>query len=94
MDNNYFSSYKKASNHKYEDEEINSSSMTIPHAMSLAIEQMKLTMIQQHKIIEERVNLITGDLVEPLEMYISHHDQTSQQQFKQANKLYNELLEK
>lgn len=45
--------------------------------MTLAIEQMKVTMTQQHKIIEERVHLIVGDLVEPLEMYISHHDQTS-----------------
>jgi hypothetical protein len=61
--------------------------------MTLALEQMKLTMTQQHKIIEERVNLIIGDLIEPLEMYISHHDQTSTQQFKQANKLFHDLKE-
>jgi hypothetical protein len=72
LDNNYFSSMKKGSSHKNEDEE--NHSLSIPHAMSLAIEQMKLTMIQQHKIIEERINLIVGDLVEPLEMYIGHHD--------------------
>jgi hypothetical protein len=35
-------------------------------------------------IIEEKIQLITGDLLEPLEMYIGHHDQTLQQQFTQA----------
>ena len=30
-------------------------------------------------------------MIEPLEMYISHHDQTSTQQFKQANKLFHDL---
>jgi site-specific DNA-methyltransferase (adenine-specific) len=33
---------------------------------------------------EEKIQLITGDLLEPLEMYIGHHDQTLQQQFTQA----------
>ena len=29
------------------------------------------------RFIEERVTHITGDLIEPLDMYINHHEQTS-----------------
>lgn len=35
-------------------------------------------------LLEERVTHITGDLIEPLDMYINHHEQTSLQQFDQA----------
>jgi hypothetical protein len=74
LDNNYFAQYKKNNGKEREEDEIQSQ---IPHAMSLAIEQLKCTINQQNQLILDRVNLVLGDLVEPLEMYISHHDQTS-----------------
>jgi len=49
-----------------------------------AVECMKKATSHMVVIIEEKIQLITGDLLEPLEMYIGHHDQTLQQQFTQA----------
>jgi hypothetical protein len=38
---------------------------------------MKEGMKSMQNIVQERVNLIVGDIIEPLDMYINHHDQTS-----------------
>lgn len=34
--------------------------------------------------IDEKSKLIMSDLVEPLELFLNHHDQTAQHQFEQA----------
>jgi hypothetical protein len=39
-----------------------------------AVECMKKATSNMVIIIEEKIQLITGDLLEPLEMYIGHHD--------------------
>ena len=44
LDNNYFSLNKKGSGKKEFLEEDDSGNLTVPHAMTLALEQMKLTM--------------------------------------------------
>lgn len=49
------------------------------HAMSTANEVMKKAMSYVLHQVDEKAALITGDLVEPLELYINHHEQTSQQ---------------
>lgn len=51
-------------------------------------------MTQLLNLLEERVTHITGDLIEPLDMYINHHEQTSNQQFDQAKQIYHDLYEK
>lgn len=66
----------------------------VDHAMSMANEVMKKSMICIMKAIDEKVKLITGDLVEPLELYISHHEQTSTQQFEQARQFFHDYHEK
>lgn len=48
------------------------------HAMSMANEVMKKAMNYILKSIDEKATMIAGDLVEPLELYISHHEQTLQ----------------
>jgi hypothetical protein len=45
--------------------------------MGMANDIMKKAMGFVLKTVDERVAQITGDLVEPLELYISHHDMTS-----------------
>ena len=55
---------------------------------------LKLGMDQLLLLLEERVTHITGDLIEPLDMYINHHEQTSLQQFDQAKSIYHDLYEK
>lgn len=40
------------------------------------------------------MKIIGGDLVEPLELYISHHEHTSQQQFDQARQIFHDYYEK
>jgi len=44
--------------------------------------------------LQERLTLFTGDLVEPLDLYISHRDQTCKKQFDQAKQAFHELVEK
>lgn len=48
------------------------------HAMSLANDVMKKAMTYILKSVDDKVKIIAGDLVEPLELYISHHEHTSQ----------------
>jgi len=64
------------------------------HAMSTANEVMKKAMSYILHQVGEKAALITGDLVEPLELYINHHEQTSQQQFEQARHFFHEYYEK
>jgi hypothetical protein len=45
-------------------------------------------------VVEDRVTLIAGDLIEPLNMYIQHHNSTSDEQFTKANKIYLNVQEK
>lgn len=45
-------------------------------------------------IIEERIVLIANDLIEPLDMYINHHNETFHSQFDSAKQLYHDLYEK
>ncbi len=59
-----------------------------------AVECMKKATNHMVVIIEEKIQLITGDLLEPLEMYIGHHDQTLQQQFTQARQIFHDYYEK
>lgn len=42
--------------------------------MSTANEVMKKAMGYVLKLVDEKAALITGDLVEPLELYINHHE--------------------
>ena len=46
------------------------------------------------KIVDDRVSLIQGDLIEPLNMYIQHHETTSQDQFERAIEILHNLHEK
>ena len=47
------------------------------HAMNMANEVMKKAMNFMINQIEEKVSLISGDLIEPLELYVNHHEKTS-----------------
>ena len=62
--------------------------------MSDSVNCLKMGVEALLQFMEERVTHITGDLIEPLDMYINHHEQTSSQQFEQANQLYHDLYEK
>ena len=42
--------------------------------MVQSINCLKLGMVQLLNLLEERVTHITGDLIEPLDMYINHHE--------------------
>ena len=45
--------------------------------MSMANDVMKKAMNFILRSVDEKAAMIAGDLVEPLELYISHHEQTS-----------------
>ena len=66
----------------------------VDHAMSMANEVIKKAMGFIIKSIEEKATMMAGDLIEPLELYISHHEQTSQQQFEQARQFFHDYHEK
>ena len=46
------------------------------------------------EVLDERVQLLQNDLVEPLDMYINHHNETFHLQFDQAKQLFHDLYEK
>jgi len=52
--------------------------MTI-NPMSDSVNCLKMGAEALISFMEERVTHITGDLIEPLDMYINHHEQTSSQ---------------
>ena len=84
VDTNYFGyglgKSKEPSSDKKEDpskkKEIEDESL---NPMLQSINCLKKGMNQLLNLLEERVTHITGDLVEPLDMYINHHEQTSSQ---------------
>jgi len=86
VDSNYFgyglgkskdqSPDKKDNNDKKSDFDDESS-----NPMLQSINCFKKGINQLMNLLEERVTHITGDLVEPLDMYINHHEQTSAKQF-------------
>ena len=45
-------------------------------------------------LIDEKATLIARDIIEPLELYIHHHDQTSNLQFDQARQFFHDFYEK
>ena len=47
--------------------------------MSDSVNCLKMGAEALISFMEERVTHITGDLIEPLDMYINHHEQTSSQ---------------
>jgi|TARA_B110000285_G_C14915494_1_gene510003 hypothetical protein len=47
--------------------------------MSDSVNCLKMGVEALLSFMEERVTHITGDLIEPLDMYINHHEQTSSQ---------------
>lgn len=84
MDHNYFgysgrnnkkdkAASKEDSSQQDGDEEV----PRVDNAMSMANEVIKKAMGFIIKSVEEKVTTLAGDLIEPLELYISHHDQTS-----------------
>ena len=101
MDHNYFS-YSSKSNKK--DKQANRDEVSprggeeegpgTDHAMSMANDIMKKAMNIVLRTVDEKVAMISGDLVEPLELYISHHETTSQTQFDQARQFFHEYHEK
>ena len=44
-------------------------------------------------IVDDKVATITGDLIEPLEMYISHHEETSKNQLDNAKQMFHDYYE-
>ena len=44
--------------------------------------------------LQERMNLFAGDIIEPLELYIQHREQTCKKQLDQAKQAFNEVNEK
>lgn len=62
--------------------------------MSMANDVMKKAMNFILRSVDEKAAMIAGDLVEPLELYISHHEQTSLQQFDQARQFFHDYHEK
>ena len=49
-----------------------------------AIQTLKTAVTSVISIIDDKVATITGDLIEPLEMYIGHHEETSRNQLESA----------
>lgn len=45
-------------------------------------------------VVEDRVTLIAGDLIEPLNMYINHHTSTCKTQYEKANQILHNWHEK
>lgn len=86
VDNNYFGFNLKKDKAKEFEKAFN--------PMSETVECLKAGLLNLTVIVEDRVSLITGDLIEPLEMYISHHEQTSESQFDQAKNIFHEMHEK
>ena len=64
------------------------------HSMSMANDVMKKAMGFIIRSVDEKAKMILSDLVEPLELFISHHDQTSSQQFEQARQFFHDYHEK
>ena len=55
--------------------------------MKEATEVIRGSIKKMMNLVEDRVALIAGDLIEPLNMYIQHHNTTSQEQFDKANEI-------
>ena len=64
------------------------------HSMTIANDVMKKAMGFVIRSVDERAKMILSDLVEPLELFITHHDQTSSQQFDQARQFFHDYHEK
>lgn len=62
MDNNYFGLKKQESK---------SDSEPAFNLMSETVEVLRMSMQQMSKVVEDRAGLILGDLVDPLDMFIS-----------------------
>jgi len=52
--------------------------------MNEIIDCMKFGINGIVSIIDERITLIANDLIQPLDMYINHHNETFHTQFDQA----------
>lgn len=89
MDHNYFGMGKQQLKQKKEDEKENTF-----NPMSEALDCLSYGVDQIVKIAQERVTLIAGDLIEPLDLYITHHEQASSESFESARNLFHEFYEK
>lgn len=69
MDNNYFSYLKKDNGDKVDQAEGLEACM-----MKEASNVIRNSIKKLINIVEDRVVLIGGDLIEPLDMYIKHHN--------------------
>ena len=70
MDHNYFGMGKQSKNKK-EDEKDGATQFS---PMTDAVECFNWGVEQIVKIAQDRVTLIAGDLIEPLDLYIAHHE--------------------
>jgi len=62
--------------------------------MDEATQLLRSGILSLVNIVEDRVLLIKGDLIEPLEVYMAHHEKTKLEQFDQAQTLLDGFLEK
>ena len=44
-------------------------------------------------IVDDKIATISGDLIEPLEMYIGHHGETSKNQLESAKMMFHDYYE-
>lgn len=62
--------------------------------VNLAVNGLKDGIQSLINALKDRTMLINGDLIEPLEMYLQHHDQKCVTQFDQAKLLLQQYYEK
>ena len=55
--------------------------------------QVRNTVMELLKLIEDKVGMMTGDLIEPMDTYIEHHELVSRTQLDKASHLFHNYHE-